>query len=263
MSEYDRLKIGPTPSRVSFSRGLLKYMVEGPVVGRRPTMANNPFTSTPNSASKEGGVPRDEWWSEKLESLERQHKEEMEWQSVRVQHLEQLLDGERRMVDTLSKFAEMSKDYQVARRDTHRTNLETMPMDLDNETMPELVTVDGLREELGRVKVDANTTRSAADVFSSRLGPLKMLVPQSVHKMDKAKNLSGPIQWDKEKVKSGMEELSWYDEYLQQKREGQWDPESRSHKDSGLKSMLSDRSVLSGAVGGSWRTRAANETVSI
>jgi hypothetical protein len=183
--------------------------------------------------------------------------------------LEQLLDGERRMVDTLSKFAEMSKDYQVARRDTHRTSLEPMPMDLDNETMPELVTVDGLREELGRVKGDANTTRSAADVFSSRVGPLKMLVPKSLHKVDKANNLSGPIQWGKERVKTGMEDLSWYDEYLQQKKEGQWDSEgpshkdmglksrlsdkfmdSPSHKDSGLKSMISDKSALSGAVGG-------------
>jgi hypothetical protein len=175
MSESDRFRLGSTPPRVSFSRGLLKYVQEEPVVGKRLVDIAAPlYTSTP----KDGNKSRDDWWAEKLEIMERQYKEDGEWQSVRIHHLEQLLSGERRMVDTLSKFADMPKEYQQARVDTHKTNLETLPMDLDSLGMPELVTIDGVCEELGRVKGDV--TRSAADVFSSRAGPLKMLVPQAV-----------------------------------------------------------------------------------
>jgi hypothetical protein len=161
MSESDRFKLAPTPSRVSFSRGLLRYMQEESVVGRRSDMASMQYTSTPKSE----GMSRDDWWVEKMEKLEKQHKEDVEWQSVRIRHLELLLDGERKMVDTLSKFAEMPKEYQRARADTHKTSLETIPMDLDSVSMPELVTIAGVREELGREKVDRS--RSAADVFSS------------------------------------------------------------------------------------------------
>jgi hypothetical protein len=107
MSEFNRLARGQTPpSRVSFSRGLLKYVDEEPVVGRPiGAMATPLYTSTPN----EGGVSRDEWWVEKMERMEKQHREEVEWQN-----LEQLLDGERRMVDTLSQFANMPWEYKKA-----------------------------------------------------------------------------------------------------------------------------------------------------
>ena len=47
MSEFDGFKLGPTPSRVSFSRGLLKYTQEEPEVGRRTGMTSMRRTSTP------------------------------------------------------------------------------------------------------------------------------------------------------------------------------------------------------------------------
>ena len=194
MSEVDKFKLGATPSRVSFSRGLLKHMLEEPIVGRKPgDMAAPPYTSTPKPQS----LTRDEWWSEKLEKIERQHKGDVEWQSMRIQHLERLLEGERRMVDTLSKFADMPKDYQQARIDTHKTSLETLPMDLDSILMPELVTVEGVREELGRVKSDMS--RSAADVFNSRAVPLKMLVPQALGEKTKVCKPTGLVGVDKNK----------------------------------------------------------------
>ena len=122
MSEFDRFKLGSTPSRVSFSRGLLKYVQEEPIVGRKLIDLAAPlYTSTP----RDGNRSRDDWWTVKLEKMEKQHKEDSEWQSVRIRHLEQLLSGERRMVDTLSKFADMPQEYQKARMDTHKTSVET------------------------------------------------------------------------------------------------------------------------------------------
>ena len=104
MSEFDRFRLGSTPSRVSFSRGLLKYVQDEPVVGKRLVdLAARLYSSTP----KDGGMSRDDWWAEKLDRMEKQYKEDCEWQGVRIHHLEQLLDGERRMVDTLSKFADI------------------------------------------------------------------------------------------------------------------------------------------------------------
>jgi hypothetical protein len=237
MSEFDEFKLGPTPSRVSFSRGLLKYMQEEPEVGRRTGMTCTRYTSTP----KDEGTSRDEWWTEKLEKLEKKHKEEVDWQEVRIKHLEILLDGERRMVDTLNKFAEIPRDYQKARIDTHRTSLEVLPMDLDSVAMPELITIDGVREELGRKKMDGS--RTASDVFSGRAGPLKMLVPQITGNRSQEYSPIGlnGLNENKRKESAKKDDLSWYDDYMQQKMEGKWDPEPRRNKESELKSVLSDR----------------------
>jgi hypothetical protein len=241
MSEFNKFNLGPTPSRVSFSRGLLRYVQEEPVVGRHVDRAAPPNTSTP----KDGGMSRDEWWTEKLEKMEKQHREDIEWQSVRIQHLEQLLDGERRMVDTLSKFTEMPKDYQRARVDTHKTNLETMPMDVYSLSMPELVTVDGVREEIGRGKSDKS--RTAADVFSGRTGPLKMLVPKPIGERAPMCNPMEFTGLDKSRRKElgKPDDLSWYDEYMQQKIEGKWDKGLEKGRETELKSVLTDQWVES------------------
>jgi hypothetical protein len=135
MNMYDRSMRDQTRSKVSFSRGLLKYVDEEPVVGREggatgpeqggpsgpaPVYAAGPVDTggaglTPIYAStpREGNPWRnsqEEWermQAERVESRERRYQDEIEWQSVRIRHLELLLDGERKMVDTLSQFANM------------------------------------------------------------------------------------------------------------------------------------------------------------
>jgi hypothetical protein len=104
-----------------------------------------------------------------------------------------------------------------------------------------LVTVEGVREELGKVKWDRS--RSAADVFNGRAMPLKMLVPQASGGKSK---LCKPMGLDGEDKSKGREsyrpdDLSWYDEYVQQKVEGKWDKEPIKPRESELKSVLSDR----------------------
>jgi hypothetical protein len=120
-------------------------------------------------------------------------------------------------------------------------------MELDSLVMPELVTVEGVREELGREKSDMS--RSAADVFSNREVPLKMLVPQGIGEkanvykpMETAdnKNMKVPIQTN---------EIGWYDEYMKQKREGKWGRDAERIRENELKNVLTDKAVESGSSG--------------
>jgi hypothetical protein len=131
--EY-RSPLEQNKTRVSFSRGLLKYVPEPePVVGRG--------VESPGYAGRGAAIPQplysstpkeeDLWLSDREERervqaenmalREKRYQEEISWQHVRIQHLEQLLDGERRMVDTLGQFANMPWEYQKARVDTHGT----------------------------------------------------------------------------------------------------------------------------------------------
>jgi hypothetical protein len=251
-------------SRVSFSRGLLKYVEERePVVGRGaespgyvgrgPTIPAPLYSSTPKEEDLwlSDREERDRIQAEKMAVREKRYQEEIAWQHVRIQHLEQLLDGERRMVDTLGQFANMPWEYQKARIDTHGTVREPMSMEEDSLVMPKLITMDGdIEEDRGKVGVKKGVLgeQTAHGIYASMSEQNKWLKPQVVQNEGQEKIVQDKVKNKSEaRSKSKPEyELEWYDEYMKQKCEGKWDKEESNPRTCELKSVIKDRSVLEG-----------------
>jgi hypothetical protein len=70
-----------------------------------------------------------------------------------------------------------------------------------------------------------------------------MLIPQSIGDMTQGCDPIGiyGINEDKRKEQDKRGDLSWYDDYMQQKMEGRWDTEPVKPRESELKSVLTDR----------------------
>jgi hypothetical protein len=265
MNIHDRGSRDQNKSRVSFSRGLLKYMDEEPVVGRDtevpgpmntgPAIPAPIYTSTPKMDDLWHGS-QGEWeriQAEKMELREKRYKDEIEWQYVRIQHLEQLLDGERRMVDTLSQFANMPWEYKKARVDAHRTNLEPESMEEVSLAMPRLITMDGDREEdrdaQGRRPEEVLT---AQNIYSQRVEPEKLLQPQrrpTKVKGSESVEKSNEVIRDGKSIMDAREDLAWYEEYMQQRQAGKWDKGEGVLPVKELASVIVDRSVLESGEG--------------
>ena len=262
MSMADRSGRDQTRSKVSFSRGLLRYAeVEEPVVGRRPAMAAPQYTSTPRDVEEPQGAwggPRVEHIEERMNIMEHRYKEELDWKDVRIGHLEQLLDGERRMVDALSQYAKVPMDYMKARIDTHKTMSEPVDMDMESLTMPVLENMlakEGSDPEVPGRRGRRDSPVMAREVYTHDASDGAIMTPRVMFPQDKKKNLEPEIAAKDVKVEV-RPDLNWYEDYVQQKKEGKWGIEESVSKKKELRSVLSESAASwSGASkgGGAWR----------